>query len=71
MREETLIMAETKGRKRRPGRPKGTPTKSASFRLPANLLEELSRAARAQDRSQTTLMRRALEAYLKDHADDE
>ena len=39
--------------------------KSASFRLPKNLLDKLADAASDQERSQTTLVRRALEAYLQ------
>ena len=46
------------------GRPKGSPHKSASFRLPQELLDQLAEAADAQDRSQTTLVRRALESFL-------
>jgi hypothetical protein len=61
--EEVRSMArarETKGR----GRPKGSPTKSATFRLPEDLLGKLAEAASSQDRSQTILVRRAIEAYL-------
>lgn len=47
------------------GRPKGVSAKSASFRLPEDLLEKLAEAAETQDRSQTVLVRRALEAYLE------
>ena len=55
------------------GRPKGSPTKSASFRLPEALLAKLADSAKTQDRSQTTLVRRALEAYLaeKEAAENE
>ena len=51
-------------KKKKRGRPKGSPSKSATFRLPEELLEQLAEAADAQDRSQTTLVRRALEAFL-------
>ncbi len=48
------------------GRPKKKKTnKSATFRLPPELLDQLAAEADAQERSQTTLVRRALEAYLK------
>ena len=58
-------MAKAQTKKKRPGRPrKGPPQKSASWRLPEGLLEKLAAVADAQDRSQTTLVRRALEAYL-------
>jgi len=60
-----MAIAKNKPEKKRPGRPKGSPTKSASFRLPEGLLEKLAATADAQERSQTTLVRRALEAYLK------
>jgi predicted DNA-binding protein len=53
---------ETKGR----GRPKGSPSKSATFRLPQELLAKLAEAASSQDRSQTILVRRAIEAYLEE-----
>ena len=56
-------MAGAKDKKPR-GRPKGSPARSATFRLPQELLEKLAGAAEAQDRSQTVLVRRALEAYL-------
>ena len=39
--------------------------KSATFRLPKELLEKLAAAADMQERSQTTLVRRALEMYLE------
>jgi predicted DNA-binding protein len=56
-------------RKKKRGRPKGAETKSASFRLPEDLLEKLAEAADSQDRSQTTLVRRAIEAYLEQEED--
>jgi len=56
-----------RSRKKGPGRPKGAPSKSASFRLPEGLLEKLASMAKKQERSQTTLLRRALEEYLKEH----
>ena len=59
-------MAESKHKKAKPGRPKGSPTKSASFRLPEDLLAKLQLAADVQDRSQTTIVRRALERFLKE-----
>ena len=52
------------------GRPKGPDNKSASFRLPTELLELLAKEASTQDRTQTTLVRRALEAYLKNSNDE-
>lgn len=39
--------------------------KSATFRLPQELLEQLAAVANEQERSQTTLVRRALESYLE------
>jgi predicted DNA-binding protein len=56
------------GKPKGPGRPKGAPAKSASFRLPEELLAKLAEISRKQDRSQTTLVKRALEAYLAEHA---
>jgi len=53
------------------GRPKGSPSKSATFRLPKELLEKLAEAAASQDRSQTILVRRAIEAYLKEKGGEE
>lgn len=54
---------------KRRGRPKKKKTnKSATFRLPQELLDQLAAEADAQERSQTTLVRRALEAYLKKQA---
>ncbi len=55
-------MAAKKAKKR--GRPKKKTSKSATFRLPEELLEALANEAGSQERSQTTLVRRALEAYL-------
>ncbi len=43
--------------------------KSATFRLPKELLEKLAQIADLQERSQTTLVRRALEAYLEEKKD--
>jgi predicted DNA-binding protein len=57
--------------KKKPGRPKGAPTKSASFRLPEELLEKLADLAENQERSQTTLVKRALEAYLADQEESD
>ena len=57
--------------KKKPGRPKGAPTKSASFRLPEELLDKLAELADTQERSQTTLVKRALEAYLAEQEDSE
>jgi predicted DNA-binding protein len=62
-------MRPTKSRS--PGRPKGAPAKSASFRLPEELLAKLAEVSRKQDRSQTTLVKRALEAYLAEHGREE
>lgn len=59
-------MAQPKHKKTKPGRPKGSPTKSASFRLPEDLLEKLQETAEGQDRSQTTIVRRALERFLSE-----
>ena len=56
------VMAAKKAKKR--GRPKKKTSKSATFRLPEELLEALANEAGSQERSQTTLVRRALEAYL-------
>ncbi len=53
------------------GRPKKKTNKSATFRLPQELLDQLAAEADEQERSQTTLVRRALEAYLaKQEAED-
>lgn len=52
-------------RKKKPGRPPGKgDTTSTTFRLPKDLLEKLHKAAEAQDRTQTAIVRRALEAFL-------
>ncbi len=56
-------MAGSRDKKPR-GRPKGTPSRSATFRLPTELLQKLAEAAASQDRSQTIIIRRAIEAYL-------
>jgi predicted HicB family RNase H-like nuclease len=53
--------------KPRRGRPKGAANRSATFRLPVELLEELARQAHDQERSLTTLVKRALESYLKEN----
>ncbi len=60
------------GNQNRRGRPKKKKTnKSATFRLPQELLDQLAAEADSQERSQTTLVRRALEAYLaKQEAED-
>ncbi len=52
----------------RKGRPKKKTNKSATFRLPQELLDQLAAEADEQERSQTTLVRRALEAYLAKQA---
>ncbi len=62
-------MRTSERRKKKRGRPKGVETKSASFRLPEELLEKLAEAAESQDRSQTTVVRRAIEAYLEREED--
>lgn len=55
----------------RKGQPKKKTNKSATFRLPQELLDQLAAEADEQERSQTTLVRRALEAYLaKQKAED-
>ncbi len=64
-------MAGSRGGKEKRGRPKGTPTKSATFRLPEELLRQLAEAANSQDRSQTILVRRAIEAYLEKRKEEE
>ena len=52
--------------KKKPGRPKKGPAKkSATFRLPEELLIKLAAAAEEQERAQATLVRRAIEFYLK------
>ena len=56
----------------RKGRPKKkTTSKSATFRLPQELLDQLAAEADEQERSQTTLVRRALEAYLANQAEED
>lgn len=62
-------MAEEKESGR--GRPKKKKSKSATFRLPQELLDQLAAEADAQERSQTTLVRRALEAYLAQQSDED
>jgi predicted DNA-binding protein len=62
-------MGPSNKNKKKRGRPKGIETKSASFRLPEDLLEKLAEAAESQDRSQTTVVRRAIEAYLEKQGD--
>ncbi len=55
----------------RKGRPKKKTNKSATFRLPQELLDQLAAEADEQERSQTTLVRRALEAYLANQAEED
>ena len=52
--------------KRKRGRPRGVESRSATFRLPEELLDMLSDQADDEGRTQTMLVRRALEAYLKE-----
>ena len=41
-----------------------TPAKKATFSLPATLVARLQQASKTEDRSQSVIVRRALEAYL-------
>ena len=52
-------------KKKKRGRPKGKATKSATYRLPEELLEKLAEEAERQERSQTTLVRNALKKFLE------
>ena len=55
--------------KRRRGRPKKEgDTTSTTIRLPDWLREELAKQAEDEDRTQTAIIRRALEAYLAERA---
>ena len=54
--------------KRKRGRPKGVDSRSATFRLPEELLELLAEQAGDEGRTQTMLVKRALEAYLEERS---
>ncbi len=51
--------------KKKRGRPKGKASKSATFRLPEGVLEQLLEQSELEERSQTIIVKRALEAYFK------
>ena len=68
--EDWKPMATKKKKKR--GRPRSAKkSRSATFRLPEELLEKLAEQADTEERSQTTLVRRALEAFLAEDAEQE
>jgi hypothetical protein len=50
---------------KKPGRKKGPATRSTTWRLPVELADELAKIAEEEERAQTTVVIRALRAYLE------